>query len=87
MKYVLFMGSDMSTMEIVRFLNFMDVEAEPALCIDKNYPPKVKILPSIFDIQSKEWFEGLSRCIDFYQTKTGFKNIPDLARTFNREFS
>ena len=87
MKYVLFIDSvEKTTIEIIRFLDFLDVEAKPALCVEKNYPPTVTTLPSIFDIQSKEWFVGLPSCIDFYQSKTGFRNILYFARKFNQEF-
>ena len=70
-EYILYKDPVMKeTLDIVQYLHFLGYpNVEPKMCIERDYPDKISIIPSIECIHSGKIYHGLSQCIEYYITK------------------
>lgn len=83
MDYVLYKSPiSPETLKIVRYLHSLGKDARPASIVERNHPPQAQELPSIHDKNTGEWYVGLQRCCEYYETVTGLSNVLSASTAF-----
>ena len=69
------------TLMIVQYLHSIGIDARPSVIYEREYPPYVRVIPSIIDFSGKMW-EGNDGCRQFFETCFEQTDLPQKADQF-----
>ena len=75
----------MDTLYIVQYLHFCGINAQPVSIFERNHPTNITELPTIYDIQIKKMYSGISEVILFYETLSKIDNLDAKAKDWKKE--
>ncbi|AYV81408.1 MAG: hypothetical protein Harvfovirus32_4 [Harvfovirus sp.] len=68
-------------LSITRYLWYKNIDVRPKNVIERNFPQKIKILPTIV-LPNKEIIEGLDNIVNFYEQLFEIDNLENNALLF-----
>lgn len=84
-KYTLYKNPvELETLAMVRYLFTQDAILLPTVIIERGHPPGIQ-LPSIYDHNKNELYEGIQGCVQFYESQSGISDVLTKAQTFASE--
>jgi len=79
--YILYKNPiQLDTLSIVQYLHYKGILFLPNCIIERNYPPSVTQLPTIY--YKNQYYCGINECIELYENISGIDNILEKARKF-----
>ena len=72
----------LETLHIVRYLYHLNIHVLPTVVVERGHPRNI-LLPSIYNHDTNELYEGLEECVRFYEQMSGVSDIMNLAKEFH----